>query len=336
MQDVCPLITDALAVPAIPSIAYGWLFTNALNPAALALATINLGVAVPFLSLGRLVQGAFTQPILFFFRTKRKGFGQVYESLSKRPVDLAVVRVIDADRKRIVMSRVTDSSGRFLAILQPGRYQFLVSKPGHDFPSRLLAGDEYDAGIGRIYTGGILEHDSRGPLEVNLPIDSPEDNVSVEQALRRQFRRSLHAVLAYSGVILGAVSTIVAWNWQSWLMLAGHVLLFLIFSRLSYKPYGRPWGKVADQITDEPLPRSVVRILDSKFNRVLETVVTDRRGQYGFIVGKNTYRLFADRASHEPYRSSAFRVAQRSGIVRQNVTMQPSRKVVTQQGVATL
>ena len=260
----------------------------------------------------------------------------MYASLSKQPIDLAVVRIIDADRKRVVMTRVTDSSGRFLALLSPGRYQFSVSKSEHEFPSRLLAGDKYDSGIGRIYTGGVIEHKSKGPLEVNLPIDAPQDDVSVQQALRRQFRRSLHAVLAYSGIALGAVSTIVAWNWQSWLMLLGHIVLFMAFSRLSYKPYGRPWGKISDKITDEPLPHSVVRILDSRFNRVLETVVTDRRGQYGFIVGKNSYRLFADRTSYEPYRGSVFTVAQRSGIVRQNIALQPSRQIVTQQGVATV
>ncbi|MFH0830798.1 MAG: carboxypeptidase-like regulatory domain-containing protein [Parcubacteria group bacterium] len=323
MGEVCQLTPLSVLVPAIPDVALRSLFGYWLNPAGLLLALGNLGLAVPLANSLRLIQAAFTQPGLLFFRRKRHGYGQVFESLSKRPIDLALVRIIETSTNRVVATRVTDSAGRFLALLPAGQYRFAVRKQGYDFPSRLLAGERFDPNVGPIYTGGTVEHRSDGPLEVNLPIDGPEDNVSVAQALRRQTRRTIHAGLAYGGLTLGAVSTIVAWTWQAWAIFAAHVILFLIFERLTYRPYGRPWGSVHDQVTGYPLGRSVVRILDTRFNRVLETVVADREGQYSFIVGANVYRLFGDRSAYEPYRGQPFKVRQRNGTVAQDITMRP-------------
>ncbi|MFO0704563.1 MAG: carboxypeptidase-like regulatory domain-containing protein [Candidatus Andersenbacteria bacterium] len=336
MNAVCHLLSPTTILPEIPAVALGWLFTYVLNPLALFVAAVNLAVAVPLASLGRLFQQIFTQPGLLLLRRRRKGYGQVFESLSKRPIDLALVRIIDADRQRIVATRVTDAEGRFLALLPAGRYRFFVSKPGFEFPTRLLAGEKFDTTVGPIYTGGVVAHAAKGPLEANLPIDGPEDRVTLKQALRRESRRTLHSVLAYTGIIVGAICTVFAWNWQSWALLAGHLLLFVLFERLTYKPYGRPWGNVSDTLTNEPLPHSVVRILDTKFNRVLETAVTDRRGQYSFIVGSNTFRLFADRSSYQPYRGNPFVIRQRFGTVTRPIGMQPGQAADGQHNPAAL
>jgi len=336
MNDVCPLLSGIIEVPPIPAIPFSWIAAYILSPIALLTSIASLSLAVPLASVGRFLFALFTQPGLLLLRKKRKGFGQVFESLSKRPIDLALVRVIDETRGRVIMTRVTDSAGRFLAMVPPGRYRMSVNKAGFDFPSRLLAGERFDPNVGPLYTGGIIEHKSNGPLEVNLPIDGPEDRVTVAQAIRRQARRTVHTVFAYGGLVFGVIGVVVSWNWQAWVLLAMHLALFLLFERLTYRPYGRPWGTVNDRITNEPLPHSVVRILDTRFNRVLETAVADRRGQYSFIVGKNNYRLFADRSSYQPYRGGSFEVQRRFGTVTQPIDLTPGGAPIPQQNPSRL
>ena len=51
--------------------------------------------------------------MFLFGRRKRAKWGVVYNALTKLPVDLAVVRLVDVKTGRVIRSRVTDSEGRY-------------------------------------------------------------------------------------------------------------------------------------------------------------------------------------------------------------------------------
>ncbi len=57
---------------------------------------------------------------LFGLKRRRKPWGVVYDSITKRPVDLAVVRLIDQKTKKLVETGVTDAQGRFSFLATPG------------------------------------------------------------------------------------------------------------------------------------------------------------------------------------------------------------------------
>jgi len=102
-------------------------------------------------------------------------------------------------------------------------------------------------------------------------------------------------------------------------------VLFLLFRRITDRPWGRPWGTVYDAQTRTWLPRSVVRLLDARFGRVIETQVVGSRGEYSFVVGPSRFRVFADREGYAPYRGADFTVQRQHAVVYKDVPLAPVR-----------
>ena len=113
-------------------------------PAIATVAIVSYGTAISLTNLLPYLQFLFTQPFLLFFRKKRKGWGVVYNSLSKLPVDLAIVRLYDEATNRLIQTRVTDKEGRFAFFTKPGQYKIAVSKQGFNFPSNYLQNKRED------------------------------------------------------------------------------------------------------------------------------------------------------------------------------------------------
>ena len=53
-----------------------------------------------------------------------------------------------------------------------------------------------------------------------------------------------------------------------------------------------------------PLANTIARIFDKKFNKLLETQVTDKTGKYAFLVGKNEYYVVFERPGYEKQTSN--------------------------------
>ena len=49
------------------------------------------------------------------------------------------------------------------------------------------------------------------------------------------------------------------------------------------------WGVVTDEVTKKPIPHAVVRLFSLPYHKLVETQVSDQRGRYYFLVGKNKY-----------------------------------------------
>ena len=73
----------------------------------------------------------------------------------------------------------------------------------------------------------------------------------------------------------------------------------------------------------QPLSTAVVRIYDSKHNKLLDSQVTDRKGRYGFIVGQGKYYLMVEKAGYMPYRSGEidFSKKKEGGFISYSVNM---------------
>ena len=71
--------------------------------------------------------------------------------------------------------------------------------------------------------------------------------------------------------------------------LAVNVVMYALFRRMAVARKPKNWGIVYDEKSKKPLQNVVARIFDAKYNKLLETQVTDVRGRYAFLVGQNTY-----------------------------------------------
>lgn len=91
-------------------------------------------------------------------------WGSVFDSITRKPVDLVLVRLTEGVNKRVIETKVTDRDGRFGFIVPTGKYYIFVSKEGYKFPSQKsmsgYRGDEID-----------VKSDAEGVIKINVPID---------------------------------------------------------------------------------------------------------------------------------------------------------------------
>jgi hypothetical protein len=87
------------------------------------------------------------------------------------------------------------------------------------------------------------------------------------------------------------------------LLLLLQVAMYLLFRRLALPQKSKNWGIVYDEGSHEPLARAIVRIFDKKYNKLLETQITDAKGKYGFIVGKNVYYVVGQHPGYATFKS---------------------------------
>jgi len=242
------------------------------------------------------IQYLFTAPVLFFWRKKRKGFGTIYNTISKEPVDLAVVRLFevkeDSTRGRLIRSRVTDKGGRFFFLVQPGKYLLTVTKAGFTFPTSFLASAKEDVQFLDLYHGEILEVSEKDAvLTPNIPLDPSvaEKFHEPKQILWRARLRFIQHIVALSGVIASAFFAIIRPNMLAAGMVVLQIGIYLIVQRIAKPRKPKSWGIVYDTSTKRPLANVVARIFEPKYNKLLDTQVTDSRGRYTFLLGPSEY-----------------------------------------------
>jgi hypothetical protein len=84
-------------------------------------------------------------------------------------------------------------------------------------------------------------------------------------------------------------------------------------------PKPKSWGIVYDEKTKEPISLAIVRIFETRFNKLLETQVTDGKGRYAFLVGKNRYQLLTEKQGYQPKEIKQIDLIKKETIVDLNV-----------------
>ncbi|MDO8511713.1 MAG: carboxypeptidase-like regulatory domain-containing protein [bacterium] len=79
--------------------------------------------------------------IVFGYKTiqmlrRRKQTGTVVDASTGQPLDIATIRVASGDR--FVQVRITDNSGLFFILLQPGNYTVFCSRRGYETTSKKI------------------------------------------------------------------------------------------------------------------------------------------------------------------------------------------------------
>lgn len=258
---------------------------------------VVLSVAFDFLPF---LQYLFTAPVLFFWRKRRKGYGVVYNAISKTPVDLAVVRVYEFTAEdeaagrhgRLVKSRVTDKGGRYFFLVPPGRYMMTVTKTAFEFPSEYLQGETTDGQFVDVYHGEAIEvSEKEAVITANIPMDpSQADKFQEPTSVAKHARlRALQHGVASIGMIAAIIFAIIRPTLFSIAMIGVQIGVYVLARRLARPRKPVSWGIVYDKETGRPLSKVVARIFEPKYNKLLETQVTDSKGRYAFMLGPNQY-----------------------------------------------
>jgi len=267
-----------------------------------AVAVANVAAVGNFANMMAYAQYLFFQPVFFFGRRRRKAWGTVYDSLTKMPIDLALVRLVDKATGRIVQSRVTNRQGHYFFIVAAGQYLVQVAKAGYVYPTSFLKEVKEDHALTEIYHGEIITvNDAGSTIAANIPLD-PVGKTAFNrfELLKDKFLKRLQIWVAHGGVVLAAVSYYIK---PSPITIAIGVLQ-LVMVIVTYRTVraSRPkgWGIVYDKQTRNPIQSAVVRIFEPKYNKLLDSFITDNRGRYAFVVGPSNYYVTYEKAGYQP------------------------------------
>lgn len=233
-----------------------------------------------------------TQPASLFGMRRRKNWGVVFNAVSHMPVDLAIVRLRRNSDGRIVQSTVTDAEGRYSFLVHPGAYRIEVSKVGLVFPSIVDMSIDEDAHYHDLYHGGTIEVTQDATiLTQNIPVDPDGIEQPDAVVLKTQSKKMLHKSIALISPVFGGVVFAMRPSVFVALLFAAEIVTYFLFKRLAEPGQMKNWGTVFHQVTEEPVPKAVVRIFSARFNKLLDTQVTDLFGRYHFRVMDNVYYL---------------------------------------------
>jgi cysteine-rich repeat protein len=274
-------------------------------PALVAVAAVNSFATFSFFNFLTYLQYLLTQPLAALFRRRRKKWGTVYHALTKQPIDLAIVRLYQEQDNKLVQSRVTDKLGRYNFLMEPGSYYLTVTKPKFIFPSQYLKKDKEDVKYLDLYHGEIFTIKENGvDVIFNIPLDPVEETKPVAKIIVQHYLRKLQKAMAFTAVPLAAISAVISPGVLTFVLLGVHCLLFALFYRLGYQKPLKSWGRVYDSISKKPITQAIARVYDKKYNKLLETRVTDWRGRYAFLVNNNVYYVTSEKAGYQAYRSN--------------------------------
>jgi len=279
----------------------------AVVPAVAIAGAANVAVGFQATQILAILQHVFTQPLLLLRLRKRKSWGVVYNALSKRPVDLAVIRLIDNKTNQIIRSQVTDMQGRYLITAESGEYRLEVDKVGFSGFSKYLQDKNEDAKFINLYHGGQFQiSEAEVVLNYNIPIDPVDEEKATALILSDYTKKITQNLICLVGLSASVLSFVISPKaWVGTLVLAHVVFYFLFYKFSRRKVADSSFGLVTEEMKGDALGRVVVRVFDSMYNKLVDTAVTDRKGRYAVLVGPSKYYATYEKESFEKKQSDA-------------------------------
>jgi hypothetical protein len=242
-----------------------------------------------------------TRPVYLAFTKRKKGYGVVFDSVTGLPLQLATVRlVIPGVYGTPVATAVTDKHGRYSLQGRPGEFIVEVTKTGYTFPSTYLKKRTslYD---NLLPSSRIIVKDF-GLMTKNIPMDPAKGGRSKIFHWRLVLGKETQLLIAYLSPLLLAIypyflhKTVIAWVVY---VIYIAVMLQRVFT---FKPGHPAFGTIRDAQSNEPIPQTVVRIFNAKFNKLMDTQITAARGRYAFLVHSGTYYILISRDGYKSLR----------------------------------
>ncbi len=240
---------------------------------------------------------------LFGIRKKRRPWGIVYDAITKEPIGLAIVRLFDAQtpitkqgvvtgQRKLIETQVTDNEGRFGFLVKSGSYSLEAVKQDYRYPSTLITGKN-DGDFTDCYHNETIAI-GEGAINVSIPLDPINaKEVRQKQPLLVTVKSVMHALalpLLIIGWSISWLTTLFAYSTTN-LAMTGIYLFFAVIHVVLLPKKLRPWGTVFAANSLEPVPLAVISIIDTKFNRVLKSRLTDYSGRFNFLPPAGEYKL---------------------------------------------
>lgn len=268
--------------------AYPWEGAGGMLIGLLALETIGMQIGAAQGNLWFALIGLIDRS------KKRRPWGVVYNSITKKLVPRAVVRLWDAKSGMLIDTVVTDANGIFKLTPRKGEYVLKVSAPGYTFPSKLV-NSSADSGYTNVYLGEVVEVVGVDDvLMLSVPLDPVKESKAVKARQRiRSFFEELVGVISPIVLVAGFVYSVVVTMMYplalNYLILGLYGITFLIKAYLHFsKP--RLFGMVTS-VDGKLVSGLEIGLFDYEFKNLISRTFTNKRGAYNFVVKNQSYYL---------------------------------------------
>jgi len=265
-----------------------------LNPVIAGVAVLNVPFASGFGNFFLYFQFLFTQPLLLVTKRKKKSWGKVFNSMNQNPIDLATVRLLNKNDKKVSKTIVTGRNGEYLFLPKPGNYILDVRKYGYIFPS-----ENADLEMENEYQGGDIMVDSADDV-VNryVPVDPEEKTVSKFKFNLRKWKKRLALLLGFCAPLFALVVVILIPKWWTLSLLLIHIILLFLFIRLSFAKKEPQYGRVSGS-KNSALMGVTVSLFEKRRNRLIDYYVTDVFGRYFLPIAIGEYSVVFEKSGYE-------------------------------------
>ncbi|MDO8183392.1 MAG: carboxypeptidase regulatory-like domain-containing protein [bacterium] len=247
-------------------------------------------------------------------RRKREAWGTVYDAVTKRPIDPALVSVLKAGQE--TTSAITDIDGRYGFFLPVGTYTLQAGKTNYRFPSQLLAGQYADEIYHNLYFGESLTTASEGEvITKDIPLDpigfdwnefvkSKTNFFKIHQ--RREFwQASLFNSIYLLGAVIALYHALVSPTTFDFVVLS---IYLIIYGAQRWWQYRYPVLHLK-RANGELLPYSIVHVFLTGLDQEVKKVITDELGRFYLLVRPGEYYFMVeeklpDATYQEVYRSA--------------------------------
>jgi len=145
--------------------------------------------------------------------------------------------------------------------------------------------------------------------------------------LRRNMLRHWQSSLTFIGPAVALVSYLIEPTTWIGVMVIAQLVLYFSFRRLAKIQGLKSWGVVKDKIKQRALGTSIVRVFDTKFNKLLETQVSDWKGRYAFLVGGGEYYMTSEKRGYHPQKTGSYDFSgAESGVLAKDIEMEQLEK----------
>lgn len=233
-------------------------------------------------------------PHLLRRKKKQYHWGTVFDSLTKQPIDPAIISLRSQSLGFIPKTAITNFEGHFGFLVDAGKYLLSAKKSDYVFPSKILAGKLKDGERENLYFGDEIEIKDPALIHADIPMDPVRFNWNQANKpikyhpLRILLKNQTLLLFSWIGLGLSLLTYILHSTPTNLLFL---LLYIVILFSSAFTTRHKKWGTVFDKKTRTVQPLTtvqVVRILDDK---ELEgpRCLTDHLGRYFFIVGPGTH-----------------------------------------------
>ena len=112
------------------------------------------------------------------------------------------------------------------------------------------------------------------------------------------------------------------------------MLFFGITYKLAYAKIPTQFGSIIDNINKKSIPNVIVRIFDAEYDKLVNTMTSDKKGRYAVLVGPSKYYVTYEKTGYRLTKSdiidlSSERTHGMGGMISESVGMDSEVEVET-------